>query len=48
MRVVEVRARVESELKRETIAVPRVSGLDVSTALRLFLRGVSDIGFDAL
>ena len=37
---VDVRSRVEPELKREAAAVLKAAGLDVSTAIRLFLRSV--------
>ena len=38
MLTVDVRSRVEPELKREAAAVLKAAGLDVSTAIRLFLR----------
>ena len=41
---VEVRSRVEPELKREAAAVLKAAGLDVSTAIRLFLRSVVEKG----
>jgi len=41
---VDVRARVEPELKKEAAAVLKASGLDVSTAIRLFLRSVVETG----
>ena len=44
MLTVDVRARVEPELKREAAAVLKASGLDVSTAIRLFLRSVVEKG----
>lgn len=44
MKTVEVRARVEPELKREAAAVLEASGLDLSTAIRLFLRSVVETG----
>lgn len=44
MLTVDVRSRVEPELKREAAAVLKAAGLDVSTAIRLFLRSVVDSG----
>lgn len=44
MLTVDVRSRVEPELKRDAAAVLKASGLDVSTAIRLFLRSVVDTG----
>jgi len=44
MLTADVRARVEPELKREGAAVLKVAGLDVSTAIRLFLRSVVEKG----
>lgn len=44
MHTVEVRSRIEPELKREAAAVLKAAGLDVSTAIRLFLRGVVEKG----
>ncbi len=44
MLTVDVRSRVEPELKREAAAVLKAAGLDVSTAIRLFLRSVVDKG----
>ena len=41
---VDVRARVEPELKKEATAVLKASGLDVSTAIRLFLMSVVETG----
>ena len=44
MLTVEVRSRVEPELKREAAAVLEAAGLDMSTAIRLFLRSVVEKG----
>lgn len=44
MLMVDVRSRVDPELKREATAVLKASGLDVSTAIRLFLRSVVESG----
>ncbi len=44
MLTVDVRARVEPELKRESAAVLEAVGLDMSTAIRLFLRSVVEKG----
>jgi len=44
MLTVDVRSRVEPELKREAAAVLKAAGLDLSTAIRLFLRGVVQQG----
>ena len=44
MLTVDVRSRVEPELKREAAAVLKAVGLDVSTAIRLFLRSVVEQG----
>jgi len=44
MMTVDVRARVEPELKQEAVAVLQASGLDLSTAIRLFLRSVVETG----
>ena len=44
MLTAEVRSRVEPELKREAAAVLKAAGLDVSTAIRLFLRSVVEKG----
>lgn len=44
MMSVDVRSRVEPELKRQAAAVLKASGLDVSTAIRLFLRSVVEKG----
>jgi DNA-damage-inducible protein J len=44
MLTVDVRSRVEPELKREAVAVLKAAGLDVSTAIRLFLRSVVETG----
>ncbi|MBK6854883.1 MAG: type II toxin-antitoxin system RelB/DinJ family antitoxin [Burkholderiales bacterium] len=44
MLTVDVRSRVEPELKRDAAAVLKAAGLDVSTAIRLFLRSVVETG----
>jgi DNA-damage-inducible protein J len=44
MMTVDVRSRVEAELKSEATAVLKGMGLDVSTAIRLFLRSVVETG----
>lgn len=44
MLTVDVRCRVEPELKEEATAVLKASGLDVSTAIRLFLRSIVESG----
>ena len=44
MLTVDVRSRIEPELKRDAAAVLKASGLDVSTAIRLFLRRVVETG----
>jgi DNA-damage-inducible protein J len=44
MLTVEVRSRIEPELKAQATAVLKASGLDVSTAIRLFLRSVLENG----
>jgi DNA-damage-inducible protein J len=44
MLTVDVRSRVEPELKREAAAVLEAAGLDLSTAIRLFLRSVVETG----
>lgn len=44
MLTTEVRSRVEAELKAEAAAVLKAAGLDVSTAIRLFLRSVVEKG----
>lgn len=44
MLTVDVRCRVEPELKEEAAAILKASGLDVSTAIRLFLRSVVENG----
>jgi len=41
---VDVRARVEPRLKEEAAAVLQAVGLDLSTAIRLFLRSVVEKG----
>ena len=44
MLTVEIRSRIEPALKEEATAVLKASGLDVSTAIRLFMRSVVDKG----
>ena len=44
MLTVDVRSRVEPELKHEAAAVLKAAGLDVSIAIRLFLRSVVEKG----
>ena len=44
MLTVDVRSRIEPELKREAAAILKAAGLDVSTAIRLFLRSVVEKG----
>ncbi|MDB5821165.1 MAG: addiction module antitoxin, RelB/DinJ family [Rhizobacter sp.] len=44
MLTVDVRSRVEPDLKRDAAAALKASGLDVSTAIRLFLRSVVETG----
>jgi len=44
MLTVDVRSRVEPELKRDAAAILKGVGLDVSTAIRLFLRSVVESG----
>ena len=44
MMTVDVRCRVDPELKHEAAAILKASGLDVSTAIRLFLRSVVETG----
>jgi DNA-damage-inducible protein J len=44
MMTVDVRSRVEPELKRDAAAVLKAAGLDVSTAIRLFLLSVVETG----
>jgi DNA-damage-inducible protein J len=41
---VDVRSRVEPELKREAAAILKAAGLDLSSAIRLFLHGVVEKG----
>ena len=41
---VDVRSRVEPELKRDAALVLKASGLDISTAIRLFLLSVVETG----
>lgn len=44
MLTVDVRSRVEPELKQEAAAILKATGLDLSTAIRLFLRSVVEKG----
>lgn len=44
MLTVDVRSRVEPELKREAAAILKAAGLDLSSAIRLFLRSVVATG----
>lgn len=44
MLTTDVRCRVEPELKREAAEILKASGLDLSTAIRLFLRSVVEKG----
>lgn len=44
MMTVDVRSRVEEDLKRDAAAVLKSVGLNTSTAIRLFLRSVVDTG----
>ena len=44
MVTVDVRARVEPALKRDAAAVLKACGLDVSTAIRMFLCSVVESG----
>ena len=44
MLTTDVRSRVEPELKHEAAAVLEAAGLDISTAIRLFLRSVVETG----
>lgn len=44
MMTVDVRARIEPQLKEQAAAVLQAQGLDVSTAIRLFLRSVVEKG----
>lgn len=44
MMTVDVRSQVESKLESEAAAVLKAAGLDISTAIRLFLRRVVETG----
>ena len=44
MLTVDVRSRVDPELKNEAAALLKAAGLDISTAIRLFLRSVVEKG----
>jgi len=44
MLTVDVRSRVEPELKHEAAAILEAAGLNLSTAIRLFLRSVVEKG----
>ncbi len=44
MMTVDVRSRVEPDLKRDAAVVLKAAGLDVSTAIRLFLLSVVETG----
>jgi DNA-damage-inducible protein J len=44
MMTVDVRSRVDAELKAEATEILKAMGLDVSTAIRLFLRSVVETG----
>lgn len=44
MMTADVRSRVEPELKRDAAAVLKAAGLDLSTAIRLFLRSIVESG----
>lgn len=44
MLTTDVRSRVEPELKSQAAAILKEAGLDLSTAIRLFLRGVVEKG----
>ncbi len=44
MLTVDVRSRVEPELKRDATTILKGAGLDVSTAIRLFLLSVVESG----
>ncbi|OIQ83781.1 antitoxin DinJ [mine drainage metagenome] len=44
MLTVDVRSRIDPALKEEASAILKASGLDLSTAIRLFLRSVVETG----
>ncbi len=44
MLTVDVRSRIDPALKEEASAILKASGLDLSTAIRLFLRSVVENG----
>lgn len=44
MLTVDVRSRIEPALKRDAAAILKAAGLDVSTAIRLFLLSVVETG----
>ena len=44
MMTVDVRSRVEKELKQDAVAILKGTGIDLSTAIRLFLRTIVETG----